>query len=199
MAGKEVPVNPNDMSVFASNPILSTGTGKMTFGQIFALLVSTVVIITMLDAAREVERDTWRAFFFSQVLPNHDEETIPLQPLSRSSSQTSVELTLPTPLPPSQTASIVSFNAEELPFQSLPWLGTSQLSLQLALSTPLPASRPASIASHDAGEEVSKLQSLPQLGSQSALQLALSTPLPASRPASIASHDAEGVMMQRGS
>ncbi|RXW19833.1 hypothetical protein EST38_g6020 [Candolleomyces aberdarensis] len=54
-----------------SNPSRST---DMTFGQIFALIVSIVTVLTLLDEAREMKKEMWAAFFQSDLMPYEEKE-----------------------------------------------------------------------------------------------------------------------------
>ena len=42
--------------------------------QIFALIVSVVTIFTLLDEAREMEKEIWVAFFRSDLMPYEEKE-----------------------------------------------------------------------------------------------------------------------------
>ncbi|KAF8071462.1 hypothetical protein FPV67DRAFT_1447018 [Lyophyllum atratum] len=77
-------ISPNALwiqSSIASNPNQSV---TMTFGQIFALVISAVTIVSLLDAARGVDRKVWKAFLCSEKFPTADEgdPKMPLEPPS---------------------------------------------------------------------------------------------------------------------
>ncbi|KAJ2929328.1 hypothetical protein H1R20_g7767, partial [Candolleomyces eurysporus] len=67
-------LGPHILWIQASNNSNPSRPTDMTFGQIFALIVSTVTIFTLLDEAREMKKEVWAAFFQSDLMPSEEKE-----------------------------------------------------------------------------------------------------------------------------
>ncbi|KAJ2914999.1 hypothetical protein MD484_g5432, partial [Candolleomyces efflorescens] len=67
-------LGPHILWVQASNDSNPSRSTDMTFGQIFALIVSIVTVFTLLDEAREMKREQWAAFFQSDLMPYEEKE-----------------------------------------------------------------------------------------------------------------------------
>ncbi|KAJ2923408.1 hypothetical protein H1R20_g13685, partial [Candolleomyces eurysporus] len=67
-------LGPHILWIQASNNSNPSRPTDMTFGQIFALIVSLVTVFTLLDEAREMKKELWMAFFQSDLMPYEEKE-----------------------------------------------------------------------------------------------------------------------------